>query len=505
MPDEVPLNKRAEINDYGISAEPKRKLARSLGPHLMGLLPPMADAMDQQTLLDGAKYRFARHHPAPDPGLLKELRIFVRAFIQCHLDPIPAGEVSTSDYVEQTHYTRNYKDYLLELNSRTEGQEPQIKVYKSFGKVERFKDGGKYKHVRCINPPPDLYKLYAAPYLHCVEKRVCKLKWFAKYVPVSKRANKIADMFKQVGGCIYCTDYTSFESSFSPELIDATEGELYRYMLREYPERAAFINSWNSGTHHCRFKQFDIKVPGVRMSGDPNTSLGNGFTNLMLTSFMCGKQGLEFDGMVEGDDGIFSFSGHPDFSDISKLGFQLKLEEHETPFTTSFCGLMLSQSFAAFSDPRYNIAAFGWSHSQFKNGPLKVRRGLLRSKAISLLYCNPRCPMLTALAERFIKLTSGFEIVKPRGFWDNKLLTEALELSEETDLENKKGISMQDRIDFEAIYHIEPRVQIEIEKYFSQVDIAPMDNKTLDSIYGDEYWVFRDYFSRFTGTLAEFS
>ena len=203
MPDAVPLNAKAKIRDYGISAQSKVLLARTLGPYVQGLLPPMADAMDQQTLLDGAKYRFARAHQAPHPVLVKELTLFTRAFIHRLLKPIPAGSVSTIDYIEQMQKPRAYKDHLLELHSRNKGREPLIKTYKSFGKVERFKAGDKYKHVRCINPPPDLYKIFASPLIHEVEKIVCKLPWFAKYIPVAERAKCIIDMFAPVGSAVF--------------------------------------------------------------------------------------------------------------------------------------------------------------------------------------------------------------------------------------------------------------------------------------------------------------
>ena len=502
-PDPVALNKTAKIKDLGISAGPKKILARSLGPHVRGVVPPMADSMDQDTLLKGAEYRFGRGHPAPRAHILAQLRAFVRKFARKHLDPIKLGTVSLTEYVEQTHYSRKYKDRLLELASRMGEDYPIIKVYKSFGKTERFKDGTKYKHVRCINPPPDSYKVYAAPYLHAVEKAVCKLKWFAKYIPVIERPQYIVDNLGSKPGPYYCTDYTSFESSFSPEVIDAIEGELYSYMLGEYPERADFINNWNSGKHNCRFKQFSITVDGVRMSGDPNTSLGNGFSNLMLTAFMCYRQGISFEGLVEGDDGLLVFSGTPDFSEIAQLGFQLKLEAHETIYTTSFCGLMLSQSLAAFADPRYVIAAFGWSHSPLKDSHFRIRMGLLRSKAISLMYCNPRCPLLTSLAKRFIFLTRHFTAVKPVGYWENLLYEESQKYSEAMTREAEKGISMADRIDFDNMYSIPVNLQVEIEKYFDNMQIEAIDNQAVDSIYGDDHWAFRDFSAKFTGTLKE--
>jgi hypothetical protein len=479
----------------------------------------MPDAFDQQTLLEGAKFRFLRAHEKPSVDLLQEFRDFVRDFIVKNFDPIPPDSVDAYEYIEGMHHPQKIKDRLKTVLERTfhfihvpfcfftfvqrfvKSMLDKLK-YKAFGKVERYKDGVKYKHARCINPAPDEWKVFAGPFIHALEKVVCATKWFAKYIPVIQRPRHIIDRFSGKMGLFYCTDYTSFESSFSPNIIDATEGQLYSYMLSNYPHAADVINRWNSGDHVCKFKGFTAKVPGVRMSGDPNTSIGNGFTNLMLTAFMAHKCGLDFDGIVEGDDGLFVFSGEPDFTIVSRLGFQLKLEPHDTIYRTSFCGMMLSQSGAAFADPRYVLASFGWTHSQFKFSCVATKMGLLRAKALSLMYCNPRCPILTALARRFIDLTGNYNVVESTTFWDQQVIRERIEFSERIQEEYNRGITMEDRQEFSDIYHIPVAVQIEIEKYLQSAELAPLSAPCIDGLYGDDYWVFRDFSDRYAGPLS---
>jgi hypothetical protein len=462
----------------------------------------MIDAMDQRTLLEGAKYRFGRAHPDSPKELIEQFRAFVRNFVQTHLIPL-IDEPDFESYIQDSHYSANVKEHYRDIYRKLKDS-PYVfaKTYRSFGKVERMRDGCKYKHVRCINPPPDEWKVLMGPYIHAVEKVVCRLEYFAKYIPVMARPKYIYDLFDGVPGPYWVTDYTSFESSFSPPVLWAVEGELYSHMLTNFPLVLRQLNSWNSGNHRSKFKGFVMDLPGVRMSGDPNTSLGNGFTNLMLTAFMAHRKGLDFRGLVEGDDGLFAFSGQPDFSICRQLGFELKFEPHDTVYSTSFCGLMLSRSLAAFADPRYVMAAFGWTHSMLKESSRKVRLGLLRAKAISLLYTNPRCPILTALAERFMALTKGTKVIPPRGFWDRQLFDESLRYSDLISEERQKGISDQDRLDFEALYSISVAQQKRIEEYLGQAVIGPLDHPDIASLY-DDHWVYRDYDEWFCGRLSD--
>jgi len=503
LPDPVPVNERVKIRDRGIIKRARTQLARSLpGGRIRGITPPIADATDQESLFHAAKYRFARAQKKASPERLADLKAFTRKFCEKHLNPIPAGEINFEDYISGTHYSAKKKNVFRLMYETMVWVAIKI-IYKSFGKVEHMKDGTKYKHCRCINPPPDEWKIYASPYIHAVEKQVCKLSWFAKYVPVVMRPQYILELFQGRTGPYYVTDYTSFESSITPEIYDATEGEMYRYMLMNYPEAALKINTWNTSEKECKFRDFSIKIPGVRMSGDPNTSLGNGFVNLVVMAYNCDQQDAQFVGCVEGDDGLFCFDKDITFDLQEEMGFQLKAESHDTIQDTSFCGLMLSRSLAAFSDPRTTLAAFGWSHSALRNGGWKTRMGLLRSKALSLLYCNPRCPILTAFAKRYIALTQGYTEVLSDKFWDQKIIQEKATFSEALELEMAKGISYEDRLDFDHLYNISPQDQLEIEEAITRLQLGVIDSEVFDSLYGVDFWVYRDFDNKFCGSAIE--
>jgi len=470
----------------------------------MNVCPPIPDALDQRSLLEGAKFRFARENEVPKEELLAELRLHVRKELRNFgLKPIPYQLDLFTPYIEQTHYNSRRKQHLTDIYNQKFlkcGWPDQV-IYKSFGKVEFMHDGNKYKYPRIINPPDDWYKVAASPYIHAVETEVCKLKYFAKYVPVIKRPEYIKEMFSQFSGIKYVTDYTSFESGFVPAFYDCVERELYEYMLSEYPEAAAKINEWNSGIKQCIFREFRLEIAGIRMSGDPNTSLGNGFSNLMLTSFIAKKADAQFVGIVEGDDGLFCFNKDVNFAIAKELGFVLKLEPHEDIYTTSFCGLLLSHSLAAFSEPRYAMAAFGWTQSQLRFGSKKVRMGLLRSKALSLVYCNPRCPILTALGERYVELTEGYEEVLSNSYWDQKVIKEKYEYSDLIKAEKAKGLSLADRFDFERMFNVSVDTQLRIEKYLKTAGLGPLDCPDIDLLY-DSHPVFRDFDEKYCGYHA---
>ncbi len=83
------------------------------------------------------------------------------------------------------------------------------------------------------------------------------------------------------------------------------------------------------------------------MSGEMNTSLGNGFSNLMFMLYACEIQGIECDGIVEGDDGAFALSLKPgqkfDESIFAEMGLTIKLEKHTDLMSMSFCGILCAE------------------------------------------------------------------------------------------------------------------------------------------------------------------
>lgn len=447
----------------------------------------MADVLDSLTVLSGALYRFARKHNKPDPTLIVEFELFVEGELE-KFEPLGENTVDFYIWLEGTHYTQAMKLNLTILYEKM-CEMPDIKpYYSSFGKKETLNTTMEdfeelFKDVRCINGLCKEWLVYIAPYISAIEHVVCKDRHFAKYIPVCDRARAIYELLSPLPGPYYVTDYTSFESSFVPKVIKACECKLIRHMLKHYPKVANDICAQMSSKRLCKFRDFNLEIQGVRMSGDPHTSLANGFTNLMLMKFCAFKQGAICEGFIEGDDGLFATNKPINFDIMGKLGFQLTLEPHEDLHDTSFCGLMLSRSLAAFADPRYVLAKFAWTGSSQMNSTKKsVLLGLLRSKALSLFYTNPRCPILTTLATRYIHLTRDVKAVYSQGFWDRKVEIEAQKFSEATQTEFDRGISIEDRLDFERLYDISPDMQLLIERDLRESDLGPIKSQAIDAI-----------------------
>jgi hypothetical protein len=115
------------------------------------------------------------------------------------------------------------------------------------------------------------------------------------------------------------------------------------------------------------------------MSGEMNTSLGNGFFNMMVTLFLASRRQSEgphpvtmekfidnyfhhVKGVFEGDDGLTTFS--PDCQlkteHYTDLGLLIKLEDHKELGTASFCGNLFDEiDLVQITDPLRVVATIG--------------------------------------------------------------------------------------------------------------------------------------------------
>jgi hypothetical protein len=469
-----------------IVSKPRRPLAFSLGPILKCASPCMPACDDQWTTLQGAISRFLKQVGIVDEELLLELIAFVTAYVRKYRQ-IPRGEISLENYLSTSNYTMEKKEKFRKLKEKQIGM-PRRPIYRSFGKQEFINVGANHntmlKTCRCINGPEDRWKVFVNPLMHAVEEVVCHDEEYAKHIPVHLRPRAVLERMGHLPGPYYTTDYSSFEASITAPIINAVENVLYKHVLANYADEVDHITKQLVSRRTLKFRGFTVRCDAVRMSGDANTSLGNGFTNLMLMKFLAHKQGLIVTGFVEGDDGLFVYNKPPDFGLIARLGFELKAEKHDNIYDTSFCGMMLSQSLAVFADPIYEIVKFGWSASSMANSRKDIiRRGLLRAKALSLFYCHPRCPVITALAARFIDLTSGVEPIFSKNYWELQMSKGAKKFSDQAQAEFDRGITIQDRVDFNKLYNIDPQTQMAFEKYVSRVsDLDELDHWSIDEM-----------------------
>jgi len=314
------------------------------------------------------------------------------------------------------------------------------------------------------------------------------------------------------GAKYVATDYTSFESLFVRELMEACEFELYAFMTSRLPSGADFMHLVREvlgGLNLCVFKDFRLMLEACRMSGEMCTSLGNGFSNLMFMKFICKKKGCKhIRGVVEGDDGLFTMVGTPPTKeDFALLGLIIKVEVHDTISTASFCGLVFDRvDRINVTDPRKVLNNFGWVQRTYASvRPHKLRQ-LMRCKALSLAYQYPGCPIIAALGAYGIRVTTEQNPHRHSTAWlfrrylDRKggslYEREQMLLAMKTvNPYSHKKPGLATRLLVEKLYCISISTQIAIEDYLgSLMSVQVLDHESIDSVI-PALWKqhYRDY------------
>lgn len=388
-----------------------------------GFAPLCLDANDFATMRLGLAARLCRITPPPEGKLIYELEDFTRRFCRKYFRRVKVPKVP--EWLAAAPYTVERKLELLALWNILKDSRPSRGLASKIVGFKKNENYTSWKFPRWINSRSDWFKVYSGPFFKAIEEEVFRLEYFIKHTPVAERPGLIGGLVKS-GARYYITDYTAYESHFIPFIMSRLECVLYRHCLADYPADADFICKVLTGTNRIRTHTgFKADVKGRRMSGDMCTSLGNGFSNLMLTLFVAEKSGVHVDGFVEGDDGIFAADGPLDEDMYERLGFTIKIEQIPDPREASFCGMIFGESGQIIRDPRAFLSKFGWTGSYLNTSKPTLLWGLLRAKALSALYETPHCPVVGAVARRAIALTSnhspvwvedGYHTRPPRDF-----------------------------------------------------------------------------------------
>jgi len=461
----------------------------SMGPHLVGAAMPHPDIWDTQTAQAGVLKRLAVQPPAINRALLRRFRTYVRREIRRRYLPIPAeADTSVEKWLEGTNYPDWRKKDLLEKWASVEGislLQKRHYAVKSFMKDEEYPE---FKHGRGINSRTDQFKCAVGPIFKLIEQATFKHHHFIKYVPVADRPAYIKNKISKLGGKYVATDYTSFESCFVRELLEACEFELYDYMTRNLPEHRIFMNLMHGvlgGVNECHWRRFIAWVIATRMSGEMCTSLGNGFTNDMLMCFLCEEVNhTDVDGVVEGDDGLFSVAGDPPTAEqFAELGMIIKLEVHESLNTASFCGIVFDEEdLKNLTDPLEVVTKFGYANHRYVTTKTKKIRMLLRCKALSLAHQYPGCPVIQSLAWYGLRVTHGVRNYLegwvrrsgPAGMsmWERDQLLEAIARQDSL---AREPIGHGSRLLVEKLWRISLPEQMGIEAYLdAKDDLSPL-------------------------------
>lgn len=484
-------------------------VAASLGCHAVDAALPHVDPTDVPTAVAGVQKRFATKPPAPDPELRAHFRTFVRSWVRSHFDPLsPDVDTSPEAWLESCNYTQARKKELLDKYYRMLNiHDRRMKYFhcKSFIKDEVYQA---LKHARCINSRSDEFKVTVGPIFRLIEKVVFQYEAFIKKIPVADRPKYIRDLLYVEGADYFAADYTAFESLFTADLMEDCEMQLYEWMVRDLPGGSDWLKIIREallGENVCDFKDFSVKVPATRMSGEMNTSLGNGFTNLMVLLFLAEYKGCtNIKVVVEGDDSAARMTGpRPTKEDFAKLGLNCKVEFHTKIEHMSFCGLVFDvDDLINVTNPMEVLATTGWTNQAYVKSRKSKLDKLLRCKALSLAHQYPGCPIISGFAQYLLRSTRRISNKSLKDYLEKSTifsLWEKDQLIEAVRDERKIKVltpPKNTRLLVNDLYGITLEQQYQAEKYFEGLgDLQPFKLTALFCNVPDEW---QDYSVKYT-------
>lgn len=390
-----------------------RKPARiSLGCHLLGAANPVPDRSHAPSQMEGAIKRVATAMPQIDRATLRRLKRFTIRFLEKEFAGLqfdPNEEFEFDDYIEETNYTRARKE-----NLRTTHSVPfdpiKGKNVKMFTKDENYPS---YKAFRLINSRSDDYKTRVGPFFQKFGRKIFSSKFFIKKIPVNDRPAWLKSKFADKPN-LFCTDFTSFEATFV-RLLLKVEFQVYAWFLKYNKHKWKILNLITrviGGVNYICAAQWAYKIACKRMSGEMNTSEGNGIMNLILTAFLLEEAGNRYTEMaVEGDDGIVDYDVRPPTAaEYARVGANIKIEIPKTLSEASFCGMIFDPDVLDnVCDPLDALMSFGYTTDQYCNSTDSKMKALLRSKSLSLLYQYPGCPIIRSLGLYGMRMTSSID------------------------------------------------------------------------------------------------
>lgn len=350
---------------------------------------------------------------------------------------------------------------------------------KSFIKEEAYPE---IKAPRGIYSRTDRFKVFVGPLISKIQKIVFSNKAFIKNVPVSERAQYIEDLFESSLGDVYAGDYTAYESHFTEEYMKAIEFVAYDYMCENNVMAQTVLRIFKkavSSTNYIIFKQVELSVEATRMSGEMNTSLGNGLVNLIIINYICTQiHACSVTCIVEGDDSLFKTKASVTDKDFLYCGLTCKLEKHSEINTASFCGLIFDpENKTIVTDPIKVILKTPYLPRKWVNVGINVRMQILKCKALSIRWQYPNCPILVAYSEYILKNTCTFSVRKSileyfKGEQEYNLMKTDFSSIQKKTLDAilkdcpTSNISINSRLIMERKFNISVEEQLELEQFF---------------------------------------
>lgn len=261
----------------------------------------------------------------------------------------------------------------------------------------------------------------------------------------------------------------------------------YDFLCSQNEHAATVLQDFKNvvaGVNTIKFPDMTIKVDATRMSGEMNTSLGNGLVNLIIINFICEElYGADVAAVVEGDDSLYKTDAPVKTQDYVDCGFTCTLEEHESINTASFCGLIFDEySEVVIANPIKYILKTPWINRRWLNSNFNTMLGLYKSRSLSLLWQFPGCPVINEYAKYLYRMTNHVRLTTSmaREFkWNNEIFAIVSEaVIDETKLFDKmpkKDITFGTRMIMEQTFGITIEHQLYLEDLFrNKNDLHPI-------------------------------
>lgn len=476
----------------------------SLGCHLLNAALPVPDLNHVQSQMEGTIKRIACTMPTPDRAKMRRLRRFVNKILNLNYKDKQFCYDESFDFdefINDTPYTQKRKENLKQTHSTNFDPTKGYNV-KAFVKDENYPE---YKHFRGIMSRSDDYKVRVGPFFRKLSKIIFSNKHFIKKIPISQRPDWIMNQFYGATD-VFCTDFSSFEATFG-RLMMRVERMVYAWFLDKNKRRDEILKLIDRGimsTNHMVYKWWKMSIECRRMSGEMNTSEGNGIMNLIMTLFLLGEQGNPVDlaAIFEGDDGLIQYETNtPSIQDYSDLGANIKIEIPDSISEASFCGLIFDPvAKDNVTDPVDLLMSFGYTTNQYRNASRFKLDALLRAKGFSMIYQYPGCPIIASLARYALRITNHIDdkylmttVGKQRECqYDKQIMMEALAHRHEV---INKIVHINTRILVEKKYKITINMQYTIEKYLDQLNVlTPLSIPLIESLIHPHC---HDYYTRY--------
>jgi hypothetical protein len=363
-----------------------------------------------------------------------------------------------------------------------------VKADKCEAMGERYEDN-KQNKPRAIIFRADEFVLALASFVKPIEGVLKKLKLCCKYPIFMKGRNarqrgaiihKKFSRFKNPQ--IFCADASAFDGSVRQYMLNGVQSVYQRSFHDPLLDQ---LHAWRRTQYIRSSHGVSARIEARRCSGDADTSCGNCIIMAAITIASLKIMGItQFELINDGDDTVIITEGRA----INREAFNRVMAKHGLKCdgqyvgngmeATEFCRsrpVWVDGGWQLVNWPRRRLATFLASHRHY--GSLKGGLRVMKAMAMSLAATDRGVPITSVIASRVCELLKDVQVGKSDlrdvsysayrlcGSWSNvsTLIRQNIDVTPET------------RLSYQLAFGISVSKQLELEKYYSQLDLECLD------------------------------